>query len=80
MYTRAVFLAGSLMIATSSPSAFAADIYAPSAGGLKDPVIQEEVILPKPSRFRKMPNGMSVPMLVSAVLRTSMATAIPVMS
>jgi len=53
MYTRAVFLAGSLMLATGSSSAFAADIYAPSAGGLKDPVISEEIILPEASAFQE---------------------------
>lgn len=53
MYTRAVLIAGSLMLASAPTSAFAADIYAPSAGGLKDPVFQEEVILPEAAIFQE---------------------------
>ena len=53
MYTRAVFIASSILFAYGSPSALAADIYAPSAGGLKDPVIQEEIILPEAAAFQE---------------------------
>ncbi len=53
MYTRAVVIAGGLLIATASTSALAADIYAPSAGGLKDPVIQQEVILPEAAAYQE---------------------------
>ncbi len=53
MYTRAVFIASSILFAYGSPSALAADIYAPSAGGLKDPIIQQEVLLPEASAFQE---------------------------
>ena len=53
MYTRAVFIASSLLLASGSSSAIAADIYAPSAGGLKDPVYQEEVVIPEATVYQE---------------------------
>lgn len=53
MSTRAVFITSSLILAVSATSALAADIYAPSAGGLKDPIIKEQVIMPDVSTFRE---------------------------
>ncbi len=54
MYIRAVLLtSGLLFAATTTSSVMAADIYAPSAGGLKDPVISEEVIIPEATAFQQ---------------------------
>lgn len=53
MYARAVFIASSLMLAATTTTASAGDIYAPSAGGLKDPVFQQEVIIPEPTVFQE---------------------------
>ncbi|MCF6200036.1 MAG: outer membrane beta-barrel protein [Hyphomicrobiaceae bacterium] len=54
MYIRAaIFASGLLVAAGTSSSAIAADIYAPSAGGLKDPVISEEVIIPDAIAFQQ---------------------------
>ncbi len=54
MYIRAVlFTSGLLLAATTTSSVMAADIYAPSAGGLKDPVISEEVIIPEAIAFQQ---------------------------
>ena len=53
MFTRAVFIASSLILATGHSSAFAADIYAPSAGGYKDPIIQQEIILPEAETYQE---------------------------
>ena len=56
MYSRAVIIASSLILVASTGSAFAADIYAPSVGGLKDPVIEEEVLIPEASSYREFSN------------------------
>ncbi|MCP4935889.1 MAG: porin family protein [bacterium] len=53
MCLRAVFFTSSLILTAGTSSALAADIYAPSAGGLKSPVIQEEVILPETTGYRE---------------------------
>ena len=53
MYTRAVFFASSLILTAGTSPALAADIYAPSAGGLKDPVIQQEMMLPEATVFQE---------------------------
>ncbi len=53
MYTRAVLIASSILLAYGTPSAIAADIYAPSSGGLKDPAIQQEVLLPEAVVFQE---------------------------
>ncbi len=53
MYTRAVFFASSLILTAGTSPALAADIYAPSAGGLKDPVIQQEMILPEATTYQE---------------------------
>ena len=53
MYSRAVLLASSLLFSGGLSPAFAADIYAPSAGGLKDPVFQEEILLPEAAAYQE---------------------------
>jgi opacity protein-like surface antigen len=53
MFTRAALLASCLALTLNSTSVFAADIYAPSAGGLKDPVIEEQVFLPAPQVYQE---------------------------
>jgi len=54
MYIRTVIFASGLLAAVgTTSSAIAADIYAPSAGGLKDPVISEEVIIPEATAFQQ---------------------------
>ncbi len=53
MYIRAVFFASSLILIAGTSPALAADIYAPSAGGLKDPVIQQEIILPEATTYQE---------------------------
>ncbi len=56
MYKSAVFFAGSLAVFVAIAgvtSARAADIYAPSAGSLKDPVVQEQVILPEAEIYQE---------------------------
>ncbi len=53
MYLRAVFFASSLILTAGTTPALAADIYAPSAGGLKDPAIQQDIILPEANAYQE---------------------------
>ena len=54
MYLRAVFLATGLVLASGSTSLVsAADIYAPSNGSLKDPVMSEETTIPEATAFQE---------------------------
>lgn len=52
MDTRVVFFAAGLILATGVPSANAADIYAPSAGGMKD-TETEEILIPEARVFEE---------------------------
>jgi hypothetical protein len=54
MNTRAVFLAtSSFIVIAGITTANAADIYAPSSGSLKDPVVSDEIVLPEATVFQE---------------------------